>query len=63
LLWQSVEPEHRNSLHAAFAAGGPVDAPADLAAAVPFAAWLASRVPGRHPCLVLCGANTDWHPA
>ncbi|MGW1506622.1 serine/threonine dehydratase [Streptomyces mirabilis] len=33
------------------------------AAAVPFAAWLAGRVPGRHPCLVLCGANTDWHPA
>jgi threonine dehydratase len=33
------------------------------AAAVPFAAWLANRVPGRHPCLVLCGANTDWHPA
>ncbi|MGI5137790.1 MULTISPECIES: serine/threonine dehydratase [unclassified Streptomyces] len=32
------------------------------AAAVPFAAWLAGRVPGRHPCLVLCGANTDWHP-
>ena len=33
------------------------------AAAVPFAAWLAGRVPGRHPCLVLCGANTDWLPA
>ncbi len=33
------------------------------AAAVPFAAWLADRVPGHHPCLVLCGANTDWHPA
>src|SRR6266516_4958535 len=33
------------------------------AAAVPFAAWLDGRVPGRHPCLVLCGANTDWHPA
>jgi hypothetical protein len=32
------------------------------AAAVPFAAWLGGRVPGRHPCLVLCGANTDWHP-
>jgi threonine dehydratase len=32
------------------------------AAAVPFAAWLDGRVPGRHPCLVLCGANTDWHP-
>lgn len=33
------------------------------AAAVPFAAWLDGRVPGRHPCLVLCGANADWHPA
>jgi threonine dehydratase len=28
------------------------------AAAVPFAAWLAGRVPGERPCLVLCGANT-----
>ncbi len=46
----AVEPEHCNSLHAAFSAGGPV------------AAWLDGRVPGRHPCLVLCGANTDWHP-
>ena len=109
----AVEPEHCNSLHAAFSAGGPVDAPVDSAAAsalgaarigqhafallssgqvqlalvtereiarardllweelrlavepaaaVPFAAWLAARIPGRHPCLVLCGANTDWHP-
>lgn len=33
------------------------------AAAVPFAAWLAGRVPGRHACVVLSGANTDWHPA
>ncbi len=32
-------------------------------AAVPFAAWLAGRVPGRRPCLVICGANTDWTPA
>jgi threonine dehydratase len=32
------------------------------AAAVPFAAWLAGRVPGELPCLVLCGANTDWKP-
>jgi threonine dehydratase len=32
------------------------------AAAVPFAAWLADRVPGQRPCLVLCGANADWHP-
>ena len=28
------------------------------AAAVPFAAWLAGRVPGERACLVLCGANT-----
>lgn len=33
------------------------------AAAVPFAAWLAGRVPGELPCLVLCGANSDWVPA
>ena len=33
------------------------------AAAVPFAAWLAGRVPGRHACLVLSGANTGWAPA
>jgi hypothetical protein len=26
------------------------------------AAWLAGRVPGEHPCLVLCGANDDWTP-
>jgi threonine dehydratase len=32
------------------------------AAAVPFAAWLAGRVPGRLPCVVICGANTDWSP-
>ncbi|WP_199439198.1 serine/threonine dehydratase [Umezawaea beigongshangensis] len=32
------------------------------AAAVPFAAWLAGRVPGELPCVVLCGANTDWLP-
>jgi threonine dehydratase len=32
------------------------------AAAVPFAAWLAGRVPGELPCVVLCGANTDWTP-
>jgi len=110
----AVEPEHCNSLHAAFGAGTPVDGPVDSiaasalgaarvgehafalltsgrvelalvteseiahardqlwekfrlavepAAAVPFAAWLADRVPGHNPCLVLCGANTDWHPA
>lgn len=110
----AVEPEHCDSLHAAFSAGEPVDAPVDSiaasalgasrvganafallssgkvelalatepeiarardllweelrlavepAAAVPFAAWLAGRVPGDHPCLVLCGANTDWQPA
>jgi threonine dehydratase len=31
-------------------------------AAVPFAAWLAGRVPGELPCLILCGANTGWQP-
>jgi threonine dehydratase len=31
--------------------------------AVPFAAWLAGLVPGDLPCLILCGANTDWTPA
>lgn len=30
------------------------------AAAVPFAAWLAGRVRGDLPCLILCGANADW---
>ena len=30
------------------------------AAAVPFAAWLAGRVPGDLPCLIVCGANADW---
>ncbi|SEG15551.1 L-threonine ammonia-lyase [Thermomonospora echinospora] len=110
----AVEPERCNALHAAFAAGEPVEAPADSiaasalgasrvgelpfgilrerrvrsvlvgdeqiasardrlweelrlavepAAAAPFAAWLAGQVPGEHPCLVLCGANTDWRPA
>ncbi|MCY9783892.1 threonine/serine dehydratase [Nocardiopsis sp. EMB25] len=33
------------------------------AAAVPFAAWLAGRVPGENPCLVVCGANADWRRA
>ena len=32
------------------------------AAAVPFAAWLDHRVPGDLPCIILCGANTDWTP-
>lgn len=32
------------------------------AGAVPFAAWLAGLVPGELPCLILCGANTDWTP-
>jgi threonine dehydratase len=32
------------------------------AAAAPFAAWLAGRVDAELPCLVLCGANTDWAP-
>jgi threonine dehydratase len=33
------------------------------AGAVPFAAWLTGTVPGELPCLILCGANTDWTPA
>ena len=33
------------------------------AAAIPFAAWLAGKVPGRRPCLVVCGANADWSAA
>ena len=33
------------------------------AAAAPFAAWLAGRVPGRRPCLVVCGANAAWTPS
>ncbi|MEV4318286.1 serine/threonine dehydratase [Actinocrispum sp. NPDC049592] len=32
------------------------------AAAAPFAAWLAGKVPGDLPCLIVCGANTDWSP-
>lgn len=32
-------------------------------AAVPFAAWLAGQVDARLPCVILCGANTDWSPA
>lgn len=35
---------------------------AEPAAAVPFAAWLADRVPGQLPCVIICGANTDWSP-
>jgi threonine dehydratase len=33
------------------------------AAAIPFAAWLAGKVPGQRPCLIVCGANADWSPA
>jgi threonine dehydratase len=32
------------------------------AAATTFAAWLAGRVPGDNPCLVLSGANATWTP-
>ena len=32
------------------------------AGAVPYAAWLAGLVPGDLPCLIVCGANTDWTP-
>ena len=35
---------------------------AEPAAAIPFAAWVAGRVPGELPCLIVCGANTDWTP-
>lgn len=108
-----VEPEHCACLHAAVAAGAPVDVPVDSvaasalgasrvgqlalqahqafdaglalvtdaeilaardrlweefrlavepAAATVFAAWLAGRVPGELPCLVLSGANATWSP-
>ena len=33
------------------------------AAATPFAAWCAGRIPGARPCVVLCGANTEWSHA
>jgi threonine dehydratase len=33
------------------------------AAAAPFAAWLAGQVDARLPCVIICGANTDWSPA
>jgi threonine dehydratase len=33
------------------------------AAAAGFAAFLAGRIPGALPCLVLSGSNTDWVPA
>nr|MDT0658568.1 serine/threonine dehydratase [Micromonospora sp. DSM 115978] len=33
------------------------------AGAAAFAAWLAGRVPGRHACVIVCGANADWTPA
>ena len=36
--------------------------PVEPAAAVPFAAWRAGRVRGELPCLIICGANTDWSP-
>ncbi|WP_233604664.1 serine/threonine dehydratase [Micromonospora sp. HM5-17] len=35
---------------------------AEPGAAAPFAAWIAGRVPGRLPAVVICGANTDWFP-
>ncbi|TDQ50311.1 serine/threonine dehydratase [Actinorugispora endophytica] len=110
----AVEPEGCQSMHAALAAGGPVNSPVDSvaasalgasrlgdvpfavlsrgriapvlvsdteilaardllweefriaaepAAAAPMAAWLAGRVPGDLPCVVICGANADWRPA
>jgi threonine dehydratase len=33
------------------------------AAAAPFAAFIAGRIPGSLPCIVLSGANTDWMAA
>lgn len=30
------------------------------AGAAAFAAWLAGQIPGKRPCLVVCGANADW---
>jgi len=33
------------------------------AAAVSFAAFLSGQVSSALPCVVLCGANTDWTPA
>lgn len=30
------------------------------AAAVPFAAWLAGRTEGDLPCVIVCGANSEW---
>jgi threonine dehydratase len=32
------------------------------ATAVPFAAWLAGRTEGELPCVILCGANSEWTP-
>jgi threonine dehydratase len=32
------------------------------AAAVPFAAFLRGDVPGELPCVILCGANSEWIP-
>lgn len=112
-LTVAVEPERCNCLHAALAAGEPVDAQVESiaasalgatrvgaaafevlsahrvhsvlvtedeivaardrlweefrlavepAGAVAFAAWLAGRVPGELPCVLLCGANANWTP-
>jgi threonine dehydratase len=107
----AVEPTGCSALHAALAAGAPVDTPVSSVAAsalgatrvgdlpfsllrdatsvlvddaqilaardrlweefrlavepggaVPFAAFLAGLVPGDLPCLIVCGANTDWSP-
>lgn len=33
------------------------------AAAVAFAALLSGEVPGERPCVILCGANTEWSPS
>ncbi len=51
----AVEPRHCSSLHAAFSAGGPVDAPVDSAAA---SALGASRV-GRHAFALLSSGKVQ----
>src|SRR6266567_3656959 len=57
----AVEPEHCNSLHAAFSAGGPVDAPVDSAAA---SALGASRIGENAFALLSSGQSSSrWSPS
>ncbi|CAN5320007.1 threonine/serine dehydratase [soil metagenome] len=37
--------------------------PAEVGAAAGLAAVLAGRVPGEHPCVLVCGANEAWIPS